>query len=148
MALSAQNAQGSLCDWILSGTLERFPTLKIVYAESQIGWMPYLLERTDIVWEEGVGGVDLPNRPSSYVPSTVTGPSMVWSHGLNSRDSVGLGSILFETDYPHADGTFPRSREVAHRLCATAGMNADETYAFLRGNAIEAFGLERFGIDR
>lgn len=148
MALSAQNAQGSLCDWILSGTLERFPTLKIVYAESQIGWMPYLLERTDIVWEEGVGGVDLPNRPSSYVPGRVYGCIFDDQHGLNSRDSVGLGSILFETDYPHADGTFPRSREVAHRLCATAGMNADETYAFLRGNAIEAFGLERFGIDR
>ena len=69
-------------------------------------------------------------------------------HGLNSRDAVGMSSILFETDYPHADGTWPHSREVAHRLCQTAGMNADDTYAFLRGNAIAAFGLERFGIAR
>jgi len=37
---------------------------------------------------------------------------------------------------------------VAHRLCENAGMGPADTYAFLRGNAIEAFGLERFGITR
>jgi hypothetical protein len=37
---------------------------------------------------------------------------------------------------------------VAHRLCDTAGMDEADTYAFLRGNAIEAFGLQRFGIER
>ncbi|CAN5596473.1 amidohydrolase family protein [soil metagenome] len=148
MALSAQNAQGSLCDWIFSGTLERFPELKVVYAESQIGWMPYLLERADIVWREGVGGVELPHAPSSYVPGRVYGCVFDDQHGLNSRDAVGMGSILFETDYPHADGTWPHSRAVAHRLCETAGMGAADTYAFLRGNAIEAFGLHRFGIER
>jgi predicted TIM-barrel fold metal-dependent hydrolase len=149
MSLSAQNAQGSLCDWIFSGTLERFPNLKVVYAESQIGWMPYLLERCDIVWKDGVGGVDdLPHAPSSYVPGRVFGCIFDDQHGLNSRDAVGMSSILFETDYPHADGTWPHSRAVAHRLCQTAGMNADDTYAFLRGNAIAAFGLERFGITR
>lgn len=146
MALSAQNAQGSLCDWLLSGTLHRFPNLKIVYAESQIGWMPYILERADIVWRDGVGAIDLPNPPSSYVPGRVFGCIFDDQHGLDSRGAVGMGSILFETDYPHADGTWPDSRGVAHRLCTNASMNADEIYAFLRGNAIRAFGLERFGI--
>lgn len=146
MALSAQNAQGSLIDWLLSGTLERFPALKIVYAESQIGWMPYLLERADIVWRDGVGAIDLPRPPSSYVPGRVYGCIFDDQHGLDSRDAVGMGSILFETDYPHADGTWPESQAVAHRLCVTAGMGADEIYAFLRGNAIAAFGLDRFGV--
>ena len=57
-----------------------------------------------------------------------------------------MESILFETDYPHSDGTFPRSREVAHRLCEGAGLDAHECWQFLRGNAITAYGLERFGI--
>jgi hypothetical protein len=35
---------------------------------------------------------------------------------------------------------------VAHRLCATAGMDADECDAFLRGNAIRCYGLDRYGI--
>jgi hypothetical protein len=54
--------------------------------------------------------------------------------------------VLFETDYPHSDGTFPHSRKIAHDLFVAAGMNADECYRVLRGNAIEAYGLERFGI--
>ncbi|MEZ5373416.1 MAG: hypothetical protein R2704_11900 [Microthrixaceae bacterium] len=113
------------------GHLERFGGLKVVYAESQIGLMPYLLERTDIVWEDGVGGIELPNAPSSYVPGRVYGCIFDDQHGLNSRESVGMGSILLETDYPHAGlGTFPHSREVAHRLCSNAGMDADDTYAF------------------
>jgi len=65
MSLNAQNAQGSVCDWIFSRTLERFPSIKLAYAESQAGWMPFLFERMDGVWHEGVGGVELPEPPSS-----------------------------------------------------------------------------------
>src|SRR5699024_7322313 len=45
MSLNAQNAQGSVCDWVFSRTLERFPQIKIAYAESQVGWMPFQFER-------------------------------------------------------------------------------------------------------
>ena len=65
---------------------------------------------------------------------------------LKTRNEVGLSQILFETDYPHSDGTYPHSRKVAQGLFAAAGMNADECHAVLRGNAIAAYGLERFGI--
>jgi predicted TIM-barrel fold metal-dependent hydrolase len=146
MALSSQNAQGSVVDWIFSGTLARYPKLKVAWAESQIGWLPYLLERMDLVWKEGVGDLDLPNAPSSYVRGRIWGCIFDDQHGLVSRDAVGMESILFETDYPHSDGTFPRSREVAHRLCEGAGLDAHECWQFLRGNAIKAYGLERFGI--
>src|SRR5690606_6713509 len=57
MSLYAQNAQGSLCDWVFSGTLARFQSLKIAYAESQLGWMPFQLERMYSVWRDGVSGV-------------------------------------------------------------------------------------------
>ena len=70
MSLYAQNAQGSLCDWVFSGTLSRFPTLKITYAESQVGWMPFQLERMDSVWRDGVGGVEFPVAPSEQARGT------------------------------------------------------------------------------
>ena len=147
MALSSQNAEGSLCDWVFSGTLGRFDDLKIAFAESQIGWMPYLLERMDIVARESAaGGVELDRPPSEIVKGRVWGCVFDDQHGLNSRDAVGLEHILFETDYPHTDGTWPESRAVAHRLCANAGMDAAECHAFLRGNAIRCYGLDRFGI--
>jgi predicted TIM-barrel fold metal-dependent hydrolase len=146
MSLSAHNAQGSLCDWVFSGTLSRFPSLKIAFAESQVGWMPYLLERMDVVWRDGVGGVELPEAPSEIVRGRVWGCVFDDQHGLRSRQAVGMEAILFETDFPHTDGTWPDSRAVAHRLCAGADMDAAECDAFLRGNAIACYGLERFGI--
>lgn len=146
MSLYAQNAQGSLCDWVFSGSLARFPELKIAYAESQVGWMPFQLERMDSVWRDGVGGVELPIAPSEQVKGRVFGCVFDDLVGLRSRDWVGLEHILFETDYPHSDGTFPHSRKIIHGLFAAAGMNAEECYAVLRGNAIKAYGLERFGI--
>ena len=147
MALSSQNAEGSLCDWVFSGTLERFDGLRIAFAESQIGWMPYLLERMDLVAAEGAtGGVHLDRPPSEIVKGRVWGCVFDDQHGLRSRDDVGLEHILFETDYPHTDGTWPDSRAVAHRLCAGAGMDAAECAQFLRGNAIECYRLDRFGI--
>ncbi len=146
MSLYAQNAQGSLCDWVFSGTLSRFPTLKITYAESQVGWMPFQLERMDSVWRDGVGGVEFPVAPSEQARGHVFGCVFDDLIGLKTRDEVGLEAILFETDYPHSDGTFPHSRKIARDLFAAAGMDARECRAVLRGNAIAAYGLERFGI--
>lgn len=147
MSMYAQNAQGSLCDWVYSGSLERFPRLKIAYAESQVGWMPFQLERMDAVWQDGRGDIEhVKVRPSEQVRGRVYGCVFDDLHGLKSRDEVGTDHILFETDYPHSDGTFPHSRKVAHELFVAAGMNADECYRVLRGNAIEAYGLHRFGI--
>ena len=52
--LTFSNAMGSMCDYIFSGTLERFPTLKIAYSEGQVGWMPYVMERADKLAAERV----------------------------------------------------------------------------------------------
>jgi predicted TIM-barrel fold metal-dependent hydrolase len=147
MSLYAQNAQGSLCDWVFSGSLQRFPDLTIAYAESQVGWMPFQLERMDAVWRDGRGGVDdVTVAPSEQVHGRVYGCVFDDLHGLVNREAVGLDHILFETDYPHSDGTFPHSRKVAHELFVAAGMDAEACYKVLRGNAIEAYGLHRFGI--
>jgi len=48
---------------------------------------------------------------------------------------------------PHANGTWPNTRTVAHRLCEGAGMDESEVAKLMRGNAIECYGLERFGIE-
>lgn len=146
MSLYAQNAQGSLADWVFSGTLQRFTDLKIAYAESQVGWMPFQLERMDAVWADGRGGVGGPVLPSEQVRGRVYGCVFDDLHGLKCRDDVGIDMILFETDYPHSDGTFPHSRKVAHELFVAAGMDAEECRKVLRDNAIAAYGLERFGI--
>jgi hypothetical protein len=59
-----------------------------------------------------------------------------------------MDQICFETDYPHAQTTFPNTKEVLTKMCAGAGLDTSEIYRLARGNAIAAFGLARFGIDR
>jgi predicted TIM-barrel fold metal-dependent hydrolase len=146
--LTFSNAMGSMCDYIFSGTLERFPTLKIAYSEGQVGWMPYVMERADKLAAERSAnsfGTSLPQPPSSYV-SRIYGCIFDDEIGLANRDVIGMDQICFETDYPHADSTFPHSKKVVEDICTQAGLNEAERYKLLRGNAITAFGLERFGI--
>jgi predicted TIM-barrel fold metal-dependent hydrolase len=146
MSLNCQNAQGSVVDWVYSRRIEMFPELKLAYAESQVGWMPFQYERMDSVWREDVGGVRLPQPPSEYVKGRIYGCIFDDLHGLRSRDEVGMDQILFECDFPHPNGSFPNSKAVAHDLISSAGLNAEETYKLLRGNAIHVYGLDRFGI--
>jgi len=150
--LAFQNCMGSVLDFVFSGTLERFPRLVLAYSEGQVGWLPYLVERADKLWAErsgnsfGSGGVTLSRPPSVSVRDQVYGCIFDDETGLAVRDRIGMSQICFETDFPHADGTFPRSREVARSITAAAGLDDAEVHALLRGNAIAAFGLQRFGI--
>jgi predicted TIM-barrel fold metal-dependent hydrolase len=147
--LTFQNAMGSLCDYLFSGTLARFPKLTIAYSEGQVGWMPYILERADKLWEERSNnsfGTWLPEPPSSYIPGRVYGCIFDDQTGLRNREVVGMDQICFETDYPHADSTFPHSKETLAKISEEAALNEEELYKLARGNAIKAFGLERFGI--
>ena len=143
------NAMGSMCDYILSGIFVRFPKLRIAYAEGQVGWMPYVVERMDKIWEErgdASFGIDLPNPPSSYIPNHIWGCIFDDEIGLKNRDIIGMNKICFEVDFPHADTTFPNTLKVATKICEEAGLSEDEIYRLMRGNAIDCFGLERFGI--
>ena len=143
------NAMGSMCDYILSGIFVRFPELRIAYAEGQVGWMPYVIERMDKIWEErgdASFGIDLPNPPSSYINNHIWGCIFDDEIGLKNRDIIGMNQICFEVDFPHADTTFPNTLKVATKICEEAGLSEDEIYRLMRGNAIDCFGLERFGI--
>jgi predicted TIM-barrel fold metal-dependent hydrolase len=143
------NSQGSLLDFIFSGTLERYPRLKLSYAESQVGWLPYVLQRADALWEERTDnefGTWIPQKPSEYLRDRVFFCMFDDEVGLRNRDLIGMTQITYETDYPHADSTFPDTCETFDRICAAAGLDAQERYLLARGNAIRAYGLERFGI--
>jgi predicted TIM-barrel fold metal-dependent hydrolase len=148
--LTFQNAMGSMIDYIFAGTFDRFPNLVIAYSEGQVGWMPYVLERADKLWSERIHdetfGSTLSRPPSSYVPGHIYGCMFDDEVGLKNRDIIGMDQITFEVDFPHADSTFPHSKDVATTICDKAGLTEAERYKLMRGNAINAYGLERFGI--
>ncbi len=148
--LTFQNAMGSAVDFIMSGTFERFPALRVAYSEGQLGWVPYVMERADKLWHERADasfGSDLPQPPSTYINDHMWFCIFDDETGLRNRDVVGIDQITFEVDYPHADSTFPNTEKVATAIVESAGLNEDETYKLLRGNAIDLYHLDRyFGI--
>jgi predicted TIM-barrel fold metal-dependent hydrolase len=150
LSLTYEGAAHALVEWLASGVLERFAKLQIALSEGQVGWMPFLLERLDGIWRQrpGYGHLDtrLKKAPSAYVPDRVFGCMFDDVVGLRQRDKIGVRQIMFETDYPHGDSTWPKSRELIEHLAAEAELTDDEVYLVTRGNAIRLYGLERFGI--
>jgi predicted TIM-barrel fold metal-dependent hydrolase len=142
--LSFGNAMNSMSDWLFSGKLVQFPTLKLAYSEGQIGWIPYILERADTVWEEHrawAGTQDLiPEPPSTYYYRQIYGCFFRDQHGLDSIDKVGVDNTTFETDYPHTDSTWPHTKKVAEEL--TLGMDPVVVRKIMRGNAIRMLSLD------
>jgi predicted TIM-barrel fold metal-dependent hydrolase len=149
--LTTENSVHALVDWLLCGALVRYPNLKIALSESQVGWMPFVLERLDSAWRRSrkydpTIYESIPEPPSHYVPGRVFGCVFDDAVGLASRDYIGMGQIMFETDYPHADSTFPESKQVAEKMIAESGLSESEARKFVRGNAIDCYDLERYGI--
>ena len=142
--LTYMNAAMSLTDYLMSGVFEKFPKLEIAYSEGQIGWIPYVLERADKVWEDnrGWGGVadKVLKPPSEYYKEHVYGCFFDDPHGLQSLDSVGVDNVTFETDYPHSDSTWPHTKEVAEKL--VKGLDDETIYKLMRGNAIRMLHLD------
>jgi predicted TIM-barrel fold metal-dependent hydrolase len=142
--LSFGNAMSSMSDFLFSGVLVRFPTLKLAYSEGQIGWIPYILERADDVWLEhrAWGGVKdiIPEPPSTYYFRQIYGCFFRDQHGVDSIEKVGVDNTTFETDYPHTDSTWPHTKKVAEDLMK--GIDDDTVYKLMRGNAIKMLSLD------
>ena len=141
--LTYMNAAMSMTDYLMSGIFERFPNLKLAYSEGQIGWIPYILERADKVWEEnrGWGGVadKVLRPPSEYYREHIYGCFFDDAHGIKNLDAIGVDNVTFETDYPHSDSTWPHSLKVAMDIFR--GVDDETVYKIVRGNAIRMLGL-------
>ncbi|GMU79134.1 MAG: amidohydrolase [Acidimicrobiia bacterium] len=137
------NSAVSLIDYLFSGVLVRFPDLKLFYAEAQVGWIPYVVERCDDVWETHRGWAhdqaSVPEPPSTYYSRQVHACLFKDTVGIELLDRVGVSNVLFECDYPHQDGTWPHSREVAQKLLGH--LPPETVHQIVRGNAIRLFNL-------
>jgi predicted TIM-barrel fold metal-dependent hydrolase len=144
-SLTFVNASLSLVDWLMSGVFVRFPKLEIAFSEGQIGWIPYVLGRADVVWEEnrGWGGVadKVLEPPSELFKKHVYGCFFDDPYGLQLLDAIGVDRVTYESDYPHSDSTWPRTREVAESQMGHLAPDVIEK--LVRGNAIKLLRLDK-----
>jgi predicted TIM-barrel fold metal-dependent hydrolase len=141
--LQFSNSYASIADFVFSGVLVRYPGLKLAYSEGQAGWLPYAMERMDHAYLHhtwGHGEEPMPELPSTYIRRNVFGCIFADRHAIEQAEKIGVDNIMFEVDFPHADGPFPHTRR--HIEAQFDGIDPATTYKILRGNALRVYDLE------
>jgi predicted TIM-barrel fold metal-dependent hydrolase len=120
IALFALNSQSAFVEMVNSRMFEKFPALKIALSEGGIGWMPYLLERCDYVWDRHrlYTGMADARKPSEIFHDHIFGCFISDEAGVANIDLIGEDNIMFESDYPHSDSNWPHARKLLEETLA------------------------------
>lgn len=126
---------------ILSGVCERHPKLRFVLGEAGIGWIPYMLERMDDTYAERLAEdlrLDLP--PSDYFKRQIYSTFQKDFHGLKAMGEIAPDNIMWGSDYPHRDGTWPNSQEAI--VSQFKGVDPELAKKALWSNARWVYGID------
>jgi len=122
------------------GVPEKFPRLRIAFLECGCGWVPYWMDRLDEEWEKRQSEAPLlKKKPSEYMTSGN------WFYATEPEEStlpyclekVGEDVILFASDYPHWDGSFPY---MTSTVKARKDISEQQKDKIMRSNAIRLYG--------
>jgi predicted TIM-barrel fold metal-dependent hydrolase len=134
-----QLSLAACAEWLWSGFPGRFPDLKIAMSEGGIGWVAMLLDRLDNIVDRSGYGRSYPSdlRPSEVLKRnfwfcTIDDPSTI-----DTRHRIGVENIMFETDYPHGDGTWPDTQVLVEKVWGH--LPEDELRMMLCENAAKLF---------
>jgi len=129
---------------IWSGVFERYPGLKFVLSEQNADWAPYTIQSLDRIYERQMFAQvrkELPHKPSEYWERCCfIGASMLSALECSMRHEIGVGNLMWGSDYPHAEGTWPHSRAALRETFM--GVPSDEVRAMLGGNAARVYGFD------
>lgn len=118
----------SMCDMIFSGVFERYPKLLLAIVEFELSWVPYVLTNMEYAYrerhEEAFYRYANQMTPSDFYYQNVMLSFQEDDIGIRLRDVIGVDNIMWGSDYPHSESTFPRSREVLDHILQ--GVPADE----------------------
>jgi predicted TIM-barrel fold metal-dependent hydrolase len=148
MALLGLRPATSFSQLIASGVFDRLPGLRIFFAETRLGWVPFWMNEADFWYERHrhwaqryLGFKPLQRKPSEYMQEhflfSVQGPELV---AIELRHHLGVEHIMFATDFPHIECEWPNTKPTLD--CLMAGVSPDEKYKIVAGNVIDYFGLD------
>jgi predicted TIM-barrel fold metal-dependent hydrolase len=106
---------------ILEGVLERYPRLRVGSAEHEIAWVPYFLDRLDYTYTQRARRAHWVRYRTDVLPSDFFRSSVFLSFqedamGIRDRALIGVDTLMWGSDYPHTESTFPRSRTILERI--------------------------------
>ncbi len=133
-----------VCNILFSGIFDRFPRLKIVLVEANIGWIPTLLEQADDMFRRYrwyTGAVkEMREMPSEIFARNFWATFMIDSVGVEMRHRMNVDHIMWSTDYPHSGSDWPDSRITIERQFR--GVPRADVKKMLHQNCKELYGLD------
>jgi len=127
---------------VLSGILERHPRLRVVLGESGIGWVPYVLERMEHEHDKYAGRTRdhrCALRPSELFRRQVYVTFEEDRLGIGLIEDIGADNVMWASDYPHPDSTFPESRHAVEE--AFRDVDSEVTRKIVAENCARLYGL-------
>jgi predicted TIM-barrel fold metal-dependent hydrolase len=125
-----------------SGAFDRHPNLKFATIEAGTGWVPYALWAMDQGYDKHAFWVSpkMKYKPSEYFKQHGHASFQDDPIGIQSREWMGVESILWGNDYPHIEGTWPYSEKVTSHL--TANIPHEDKLKILGLNAARLFKID------
>jgi predicted TIM-barrel fold metal-dependent hydrolase len=134
----------SMCDMIFSGVFERYPGVKVAVVEFELAWAAHLLGTMDYTYterhEEATYRFKGNIQPSDFFHNNVYLSFQEDDLGIRLRDVIGVHSLMWGSDYPHSESTFPQSRQILDRILE--GVARDEKAKIVGGNVARLYNMD------
>jgi predicted TIM-barrel fold metal-dependent hydrolase len=114
--LFGQLSLAACAEWLWSGYAVKHPNLKIAMSEGGIGWVAMLLDRLDNIVDRSGYGLGWDDRPAEVLKRNFWFCTLDDPSTIVTRHRIGVENILFETDYPHGDGTWPDTQDLVEEV--------------------------------
>jgi hypothetical protein len=132
-----------LMGMIYGGVLERYPRITLVLGEGGIGWIPYILDRMDLEWEDQFHDLGLRMAPREYWRRQCKATFQSDKVGVKLLDELGVDNVMWASDFPHPDGIWPDSTEYIDR--ELGHLPADVRRKIVCDNAAKLYGFASVG---
>ena len=134
----------SMCDMIFSGVFDRHPRLTLAIVEFELSWAPHLLDTMDYTYrerhEEAIYRFKNAMRPSDFFHTNVVLSFQEDAIGIRLRDVIGVDNMMWGSDYPHSESTFPQSRKILAEILA--GVPEAEQARIVGGTTACVYGFD------
>jgi predicted TIM-barrel fold metal-dependent hydrolase len=124
------------------GALDRFPGLRLVTVETGAGWLGWIMTQADSIYEDhsAYAKPKLSLKPSELIRRQCHATFMYDPVAINNRSITGVETLMWGNDYPHPEGTWPSSQEMAAQQFAD--VSDDDLHAIVSGTAARVFGFD------
>jgi predicted TIM-barrel fold metal-dependent hydrolase len=132
----------TLVQLILTGAFDRFPELKLYFAETMACWMPasfYMVDDSYEIYKDWFE-VDLPMKPSAYIRRHCYFGIIRDPLAMQLRDHLPAEILMWGSDHPHSVCSFPESHKWLEIIFD--GVPAELRRRILLENPAEFFGLD------